>query len=163
MKTSAYLLLLPLFCFQSFAAVQHAHIAQRTKAGKFHYQIDPRYAQHNFAGAFKGVNLARDGEETEDGVFGHPIRLIVQADEGNFLLCVNNVEDVFSIYRLRKSTGGYFVTRQTGSREVRLPGLSGKLKDEGLHVLSCEALRRIHKLPVEERRQFFRNYHPVNE
>lgn len=109
MKTSAFLLLLPLFCFQSFAAVQHAHIAQRTKAGKFHYQIDPRYAQHNFAGAFKGVNLARDGEETEDGVFGHPIRLIVQADEGNFLLYVNNVEDVFSIYRLRKSKGGYFL------------------------------------------------------
>lgn len=163
MKNAAHILLLPLLCAQAFAAVQHAQIAQRTKIGKFHYQIDTRYSQHNFASAFNGVDLAKDGEETEDGVFGHPIRLIVQADEGNFLLYVNNEEDVFSIYPLRKSKSGYFVTRQRGSREVRLPGLSGKLKDAGLNILSCDDLRRIHKLPQVERSRFFKNYCQVNK
>ena len=156
-------LLLILLCAHTFGAVQNARIAQSSKVGKFFYQIDSRYSQHDFTDVFKGVNLAEDGEETDDGVFGHPIKLIVQADEGNFLLYVNNVEDIFSIYRLRKTKEGHFIALQKGSREIRLPGLSAKLRNAGLNLLSCDDLRRIHKLPQDERSQFFKNYRPVNK
>lgn len=154
-------ILLFLLSTLGFCAVQSARISTHSKEEKFHHRIDPRYAEHDFAVAFEGLNPAKDGEATEDGVFGYPLRLIVESDEGCFLFIINNTEGVFSIYKLRKTKGGQFVARQTGNRNVRLPDLYAKLKATGLNILSENDLRRIHKLPREERKQFFRNYSPV--
>lgn len=158
MKTLPLFLLL-LGCFQTWGVVKSARIARDAELG--YHEVDTRYASHDFAEAFRGLNLAQDGEETEDGVFGRPIRLIVKSDEGDFLLIVNNTEGVFGIYPLRRS-GRKFKASTKGSRDVRLPALYSRLKSAGLNILTEDDLKRIQSLPRSERRQFFRSYRPVS-
>lgn len=146
------------YCTQAWGAVNSALISRQVKDGL--HEVDARYAAHDFAVTFGDLNLAEAGKETEDGVFGRPIRLIVRSDEGDFLLVVNNTEGVFSIYRLHRS-GKMFKASTRDSRDVLLPGLYARLKAAGLNILSEEELKKAHRLPRSERREFFKDYRPV--
>lgn len=147
-------------CARAWGAVNSALISREVKSGL--HEVDARYAAHDFVVAFGDLNLAEAGEETEDGVFGRPIRLIVRSDEGDFLLVVNNTEGVFSIYRLHRS-GTLFKASTRDSRDVRLPKLYTRLKSAGLNILSENDLKSAHKLPRNERRRFFKDYSPVKD
>ena len=147
-------------CAQAWGAVNSALISRQVKDGV--HEVDPRYTAHDFVVAFGDLNLAEAGEETEDGVFGRPIRLIVRSDEGDFLLVVNNTEGVFSIYRLHRS-GKVFKVSTRDSRDVRLPELYSRLKSAELNILSEKNLKAIYKLPRSEGRQFFKDYRPVKD
>ncbi len=125
----------------------------------------------DFSEAFESVDLNCNGTETEEGIFGVPIYLIVKNKSGLFLVVVNNTYGVFTICAAREHKCRVWYVSNEGNnckgdrfcdREVYDPTLYKHLKNMGLNILSEKDLKEIYtRYDPQERQRFFRTYRPA--
>ncbi len=125
-------------------SVVSAHVAcGRHWQGKEVHTIDPAYTGTNFADCFAGINLATLRSNTEDGVFGYPIDMLILTQKRAYILCVNNTHGVFSLFRATEISPGHYIVTQRGqstARSIHHAELYDKLRAAGLNILSEEQL-----------------------
>lgn len=130
----------------AFADVEYAYVVKAKDVSIYERcGVDKK----DYAKAFEGIDVRVDGDDTEDGVFGVPAYMVVQADNKCYLLIINNTHGVISVYPVRKKGNQWIGKSGGGGRSIYLPSLYDKLKAMGLKVLTEEELsdmyRRKHK------------------
>lgn len=122
--------------------------------------IDHEY-QKDFSQAFKNIDLHHDGLETEDGVFGIPISMIVIYEDGIYLVTMNNSYGIFSVDKAQKTAGGLYTVSyddHQNSRDIYLPQLYRNLKNMGINILSIRDLNYIFNLSKGGKSSYLKNY-----
>ena len=140
-------IILALFCLLginiALADVEYAFVAKAEEISVYERSHEDTA---DYSRAFEGIDIWRDGEETEDGVFGEPVYMVVKSNNRCYLIIINNVHGVFGVYPVIEQ-GEQWISGEEEGRDIYLPGLYEKLQKLGLKVLSVEELNKRRHCP----------------
>ena len=127
----------------ALADVEYAYVTKRAKRVIYwkmrSVAVRSSADKKNYAKAFEGIDVWRDGEKTEDGVFGIPTQLVVKSNNKCYFVFVNNAYGVFCVVPAKRIGDGW-VRRNDKYRDIYLPRLYDNLKEMGLKILTPEEI-----------------------